>query len=580
MTVSQKAALSLLLSVLIIAGLSVLAFTGLFDLVETRFYNPAITRSVQRDLDRNTGIIQDFLAALEERFAAALEEPAVQRSFLPNRSAEDVLERTRFYEAFLASQGGLQSVRFIDSGGLRLHFSTSGDDVLRRYRSSTAYRNYNETPGYIPYEEVAARKNPRLVLDQRGERIIFALPFFDSLEEYRGTALFSLSVRAVTERLINEGSLKAGEPLFVVASPPGMVSGLPAGRGRNTLIPLVASIWHDGILTLTTLNPETSGTALALISAKTSQGIYTGRIVAESLFSFPLTLKLVLLGCIFFTVYLSMFLFFNFRPDPMTVIRNRLGELQLSLIGEYYGRKGEMDWDRWRRELEQRREEVRRELKRGIKIKAGHQTEDIDFLIDKSWDELLNTIGGKRESSVTAVIDEEKLQAGLSRALQAAGIIPALAPFTGKKPYEEELEELRGPEDDLEELEGAKAPADETPPEEALDLAGWIEFASAEDEEPGDHWPPDFETASPFAAVLSELDDETLRALEAAGYGSAIGTGEAAKQTVGTPEEKEITREQDGITYVNVETLNTDEETEQRLDPGLKSLVNSILNKN
>ena len=530
MTVSQKAALSLLISVILVAGFSVLAFTGFFNLVETHFYNPSITNSLNKEVERDADTIQNFLDELRERFSASLETDTVRRSFLPNQAAQDIFERTRVYGILMESQRGIQSVRFVDAGGLRVHFSTNAADIQTQTSETISYRNYDETTPHVPYPDLAVSSggNPKITLDQQNERIIFSFPFYDSMEVYRGSAFFSLSIRAITERLIAEGRLKIGENLSIVSVPPGMVSGLPnAFDEAQTIIPVISAIWTEGLLSLTTLDSGSSGSALALFSAKTNQGLMVGRVVDKSLFNFPQSMKVILLSAIFLTIFLSIFLIFNLRPDTMTVVQNRLKNLQLSLIREYYERKGEMDWNHWSRELEQRREDVRSELKRGVKDVPA-LLEDIDSLIDKSWDEILTAIGGKRETRLA--IDEDKLQNILNRMIIAAGntpIIPggaaAVTPFvkdaltaasvtpavqktdeTEEEVLEElveEVEELSAEEPDTYSTE-AKEPADE--PEDDIEELAEVEELEAEDlvEEPSGKEP--LETAAETAALTPD----------------------------------------------------------------------------
>jgi hypothetical protein len=425
LTVSQKVALSLLISVVLVGGFSVLAFTGFFNLVETRFYNPSITKSLDREVRRDAETIQAFLDELQEGFAAAMEDGPVKRSFLPNQTTQDIFERTRLYGILMESQKGLQSVRFVDVGGMRLHFSTDPEDIQSQANDTITYKNYEETASYVPYGElsVASGGNPKITLDQRNDRIVFSFPFYDSMEIYRGTALYSLSIRAVAERLIVEGRIKIGEDLSVISVPPGVVSGLPS-TGRDAIIPVISSVWRENLFSLTALDSQSSSSALALVSAKTEKGLIVGRVVDAALFAFPQVMKMILLASIFLTVFLTIFLAFNLRPDTLTVIQNRLKGLQLSLIREYYERKGEMDWNHWYHELELRREDVRSELKRGVKGKPPALLEDIDSLIDKSWDEILTAIGGKRETRLA--IDEDKLQNILHRMLLARGDSPVL----------------------------------------------------------------------------------------------------------------------------------------------------------
>ncbi|AEF83083.1 hypothetical protein [Leadbettera azotonutricia] len=467
MTVSQKAALSLLISVVLFAGFTVLAYTGLFDLVEAKFYNPSIASSLAKEVSKDADSIGGFLTELEGRFQDSLQDAAIKRSFLPNQSAEDIFERSRIYGVLLESLGGLQWVRFVDVGGIRLHYSTWQPDILRQDRLSTAYRNYSDDTGNIPYESIAQadRGKPRLIPDETGNRILFSLPFYDSFDVFRGTALFSLSIRAVGERLISEGRIKVGENISVITSPAGIVTGAPVSA-EGALIPRISSIWNEGLLNLTALDSSGSASSLALISAKTSQGIFAGRLVDEGLFAFPQMMKMILLASFFLTVYLTVFLLFNLRQDPLTIVQNRLKQLQISLIEQYYDRKSDMDWGHWTRELEQRRDEIRSELKRGLG--PTKDKDDIDSLIDKSWDELLGVIGGRKETS----IDEAKLQTILNKILAAptAAVPPASAALSAPAaatgiPVEapaEEVEELTEaePAEEVEELAEAE-PAEE-----------------------------------------------------------------------------------------------------------------------
>jgi hypothetical protein len=556
-----------------VAGFSVLAFTGFFNLIETRFYNPSITNGLTKEVQRDAQAVQDILNEQQEHFARLLEDPAIRRSFLPNQSAQDIFERTRLYGILMESQKGLQSVRFIDTGGVRIHFSTDPADILSQNNQTISYKNYDEIIPYVSYADLAVSSggSPKITLDQNNDRIVFSFPFNDSMNIYRGTAMYSLSIRAIADRLIAEGRLKVGEDFSIISVPPGiagMVSGLP-NTGRDVIIPIVSSVWRDGLLGLTALDSQTSTSTLALISAKTGQGLIMGRVVDEGLFAFPQTMKVILLVSIFLTVFLSIFLGFNLRPDTMTVIQNRLKGLQLSLIREYYERKGEMDWDHWYRELEQRREDVRDELKRGVADKtAPVLLEDIDTLIDKSWDEILTAIGGKRETRLA--IDEDKLQNILNRMLLAAGTSPVLPgggqaaqetmslipglgtqePASGKPgvktageeepeeipilEYEDELQEEDSGAPPTAQLVTQKTSGEET--EEAEELEELAELEDAE-EAPDAEEPPDTEEL-PSAEEVPEVEE--LAEVEEAPEAEGPAEVEEVQEAEGPAEVEEV----------------------------------------
>ena len=526
MTTSQKAALSLLISVLLFGAFTALTYTGLFDLIETRFYNPSITNSLTRDISRNAEAIDNFLIQLQTRFSGTLKDSAVRHSFLPDQNAEDIYERSRIYGLLMESIDGLQGIRFIDSGGARIHYSTYGNDVLLQDRSSVSYRNYSETE--YPYEKIAVNDGgaPKYILDEKMDRILFSIPFNDSFEVYRGTALFSLSVRAVSDWLINEGRIKAGQDISIISNPPGFLSGMST-LTEKAVSSEVSTIWNEGGTKLTRLTSPDSNMSLALISVKTTQGFYVGRLINEEVFSFPQTMKIILLASFFITVYLTIFLIFNIRQDSVTIVQNRLKQLQISLIEQYYERKSDVDWSRWSRELEQRREEISKQLKRGIKTASGGKKGDIDTLVDKSWDELLTVIGGRKDSS----IDEEKLQVILNRILAAlpGNVAPiqisnqpsSVMPSTTQDGAVEEAEPL----DELEEIEEAVEAAEELTEEaEPLDELEEIEEAVeaaeelTEEAEPLDELEEIEEAAEELTEEAEPLDEleEIEEAVEAA----------------------------------------------------------------
>ncbi|GHV76390.1 hypothetical protein AGMMS49942_12110 [Spirochaetia bacterium] len=482
MVVSRKAILSLLIAVVLFAGFTILAYTNLFDLVEARFYNPSVVKAINRELAGDTQTIEQFLEELQTRFAATLEEDAVRRSFAANQNSDDIWRRSDIYGALMESLAGLQSVRFIDPQGIRIHYSTWQPDILRRGRDSISYQNYTESPGYIPYWQVEApdRAKAHIVIDDIGERLIFSHPFYDSYGVYRGTALFSLSVRAVMDRMAEAGRIKVGEDVSIISEPAGLVIGLPHA-GKSAALPLVAQIWHENILSLGRLHSGLTDTGLALMSMKTTQGLYIGRLVPESILGFPRAMRIILLASFLLTAYLILFLILNIRQDKLTIIRNRIKGLQINLIKEYYDAKGDVDWDRWRKELQQRRKELHTELKRGIK--PGKDTE-LDTLIDKSWDELLVAIGGAAGAGRKADIVEEEL---------------------------EELEELESSEIrelDPSELEESEGGGGKVNPASTIEFSPLSEEIEKQKEAAAKSMAEKFKIQSPFPAIFSGLSEE------------------------------------------------------------------------
>ncbi|MDR1444286.1 MAG: hypothetical protein LBI94_05360 [Treponema sp.] len=466
MNLPQKTIFSLLISVLLFTAFSLLAFTGLFDLLELRFYHPQLVKSLDQEVDQLSRAIDTLLSGLQGRFAETLEDDAVKRSFLPNQQAEDTLGRAQCYDFLMNSLPGLQVVRFVDAGGSRIYFSTLAEDLLSRTDPSLSYRSYQDCPGVLPYGDLESTEGQkgRIIFDGVEEQLIFSYPFSDSLEVYRGSALFTLSVRAVTEYLIRQGQLGAAENLVAVDSPDGFLLGLPA-LGTGGFKPEAA--WHGSILTLYNTGPA-GVEPLALISARagagwgTGDGFFVGRLVQEDMLILPPVMRFVLLSAFFLTTFLLVFLLFSLKQDSITIIQARLRRLQSSLIRQYYDSRGGIDWKRWSRELERRREDVRLEVKRGL-LRTGKDKKEIDALIDRSWDELIAAMSGLPAAGPSAGFDEERMRSLVEKVLRGAGPGSDLAAEDPKPadfdPAEsevlEELEVVETPEEP-EGLPGAK----------------------------------------------------------------------------------------------------------------------------
>jgi len=396
-----KPVLVLLLSILIFAGFSFLADKELLDLIQARFYNPSVLNSYVRENSRDAELIQGYIFELQSKFAATLTEPAVQSSFLYNQSPDDIYERSRIFGILLESTAGLQSVQFVDSNGIRLHYSTSARDIISQSASSTAYRNYTDDPLSLPYDNVSvsASGSAKFSMDEQNDRIIFSFPFNDSMDVYRGTALYTVSVRALAEKLIAEGRLKVNENVFVTGIPPGIILGSP-DTSKIDIIKKVSSIWNDGIQDRVTFDSGDSGMKFSLISLKTSRGIFFGRLVNDGLFYISDSMKNILLLSMFLTFYLTLLFITNFRPNPVTLVKNRIRRLRESLFEQLLNKSGQ-EKTKWILELDQRREEIRLELKHNLKL--GRRAENnINGIIDKSWDELLAVIKAGGDTRVIA----------------------------------------------------------------------------------------------------------------------------------------------------------------------------------
>ncbi|MEJ5187865.1 MAG: hypothetical protein WHT84_01485 [Breznakiellaceae bacterium] len=429
MSGAQKVIVSLLIATLLGTIFAVVAFMGIFDTIEARFYNPRITQNIRDQVTLDAETTDQYITELEQRFERFLKEGALRRSFLTNQNREDILERERLSNALMETTAGLQSIRCIDSNGKRIHYSTLKEDILRQDAQSIAYKNYGENERDVPYGHIqrAPEDPPLFRFEGTSDRILIAYPFFDDLEVYKGTILFTLSSRGLVEHLVQTGRLKIGEDVALIGSPAGIITLFPHNAEPN-LSESVQTAWTQGVLGPIPLVSGTTATRFVLVSVKSPRGFFVGRIVPSQFFEFPWIFKGILLLSFYSTVFLITLMVLNLRQDNLSLIYQRLKRLQLALLQEYLEKKQEIDWNRWLQELEQRRDEIRKELSRGLKKKKG-KAPDIDALIDKSWDEILSALGAKKEQSPTITWDEKKLQEIFERVL--ASKLPLYLTGTG-----------------------------------------------------------------------------------------------------------------------------------------------------
>jgi hypothetical protein len=417
--IARKIAVSLLVCVLLFAGVCVFMFTSLFNAVEARFYDRTILNGLKGDLASYTDIIGSYLDELQSRFSNILNESAVRNSFWINRSRVDIYERDRIFASLGVSLPALQRARFIDSAGNRILYSTNPSDRIFTDTGEAAYKNYREVSGYIPFDRqlLSGENARRIAFDEENESVIFYYPFYDSADIRRGEALFTVSARALGERLAGSARVNLTDDISVISNPDGVLLGISQYEAA-LLKDAIASIWAtDGGAPARIRAPQAD--ALAILSAKTKQGIFVGLVVPEELFLFPDSLKALLAVSIFITLFVIFFLIINAKQDPVAIVQSRLKELQVSLMHEYYQLMGDMDWAVWRRELEQRRDDVKNELCRGIKMKKGGDIEGyINSFFNRSWDGLLAAIGSR--TGMITTFDEAKLEAILSRVLISA----------------------------------------------------------------------------------------------------------------------------------------------------------------
>ena len=521
MTSGQKTAVSLLISVVLFAAFVVAAFTGLFSVIDARFYEPGKISQIQKHLDTVSENFNEYIETLESRFGknenSFLKQTCVQ-SYIENQPSDEVVrERSKLSGDLFSQTPGLLGMRLIDKNGSSVHFSTFSSDVLNRTSEIVSFKNYTDAitltgEKEIPFEKISSPDSYgtngvvcKTVFDGRDNRIILSFPYYDSYKAYRGTFVFYVNANDFNRVLLSKKIITFGDTGSLVSGlnfeeekketeyKSGFVFGIPA-IGKKIFEQEILSRWEKGLFAPEKIvykssedsfaiqeydaaieNKKSDNNYWVLVSSTKTDFGYIGGIYPDEMFAMPDAVKILLLICIFVTLFLVVFLAVNLKQDDMVVIRERIRRLQLGIVSEYLKKKENVDWQVVSGKIAERRQDVTLEIIRSLGRKAKKHDKEVNELINRSWDELLaamsvqvrkeNNENGLTNAAEIKSMLEELLSSGNIK-VQTVGSDVNVMPVTVKPsksvPVTEQVQELDKVEkaeavEELEEVEDAEA---------------------------------------------------------------------------------------------------------------------------
>ena len=548
MTSGQKTAVSLLISVVLFAAFVVAAFTGLFSVIDARFYEPGKISQIQKHLDTVSENFNEYIETLESRFGknenSFLKQTCVQ-SYIENQPSDEVVrERSKLSGDLFSQTPGLLGMRLIDKNGSSVHFSTFSSDVLNRTSEIVSFKNYTDAitltgEKEIPFEKISSPDSYgtngvvcKTVFDGRDNRIILSFPYYDSYKAYRGTFVFYVNANDFNRVLLSKKLITFGDTGSLVSGlnfeeekketeyKSGFVFGIPA-VGKKIFEQEILSRWEKGLFAPEKIvykssedsfaiqeydaaieNKKSDNNYWVLVSSTKTDFGYIGGIYPDEMFAMPDAVKILLLICIFVTLFLVVFLAVNLKQDDMVVIRERIRRLQLGIVSEYLKKKENVDWQVVSGKIAERRQDVTLEIIRSLGRKAKKHDKEVNELINRSWDELLaamsvqvrkeNNENGLTNAAEIKSMLEELLSSGNIK-VQTVGSAVNVMPVTVKPsksvPVTEQVQELDKVEkaeavEELEEVEEAEAvdELEEVEDTEAVEELEEVENAEAVEE--------------------------------------------------------------------------------------------------
>ena len=576
MTSGQKTAVSLLISVVLFAAFVVAAFTGLFSVIDARFYEPGKISQIQKHLDTVSENFNEYIETLESRFGknenSFLKQTCVQ-SYIENQPSDEVVrERSKLSGDLFSQTPGLLGMRLIDKNGSSVHFSTFSSDVLNRTSEIVSFKNYTDAitltgEKEIPFEKISSPDSYgtngvvcKTVFDGRDNRIILSFPYYDSYKAYRGTFVFYVNANDFNRVLLSKKIITFGDTGSLVSGlnfeeekketeyKSGFVFGIPA-IGKKIFEQEILSRWEKGLFAPEKIvykssedsfaiqeydaaieNKKSDNNYWVLVSSTKTDFGYIGGIYPDEMFAMPDAVKILLLICIFVTLFLVVFLAVNLKQDDMVVIRERIRRLQLGIVSEYLKKKENVDWQVVSGKIAERRQDVTLEIIRSLGRKAKKHDKEVNELINRSWDELLAamSVQVRKENNENGLTNAAEIKSMLEELLSsgnikvqtvgsAVNVMPVTVKHSKSVPVTEQVQELDKVEkaeavEELEEIEEAEAVEELEEVEEAETVEELEEVEDAEAVE-------ELEEVEDAEAVeeLEEVEDaEVVKKLETA----------------------------------------------------------------
>ena len=393
MKVIQKAAVSIVISLLLFAGFAVLAFSSLFDVIETKYYNKKIVGDYENRLQKVIEGVDKYADIKNDLIQQISENKSIKRSFLTNQSREDIFLRNNLIKKIKKENIYYKYMRVVDVEG-KIHFSTNENDINSKDDFRIIYKTYNKALSEQVLNSIENTKAGELLFIENANSILIKSELADEFGIKRGFIQISFEGEDLEQYLKKEYLLDKNDNIKLIGND-GIVINLFDDSDKVSEI--IRQNWQKpDYEKIKYIYEDESGKEYALLTFK-GKNRFTGFVVLREIFKIDRFYRYILLIVSFFVLNIVTFLFFNLRQDKISVISDRVKRFQINFLIEYLDKKHEIDWKRWKKELQSRKEEVKKEVKKGVKGIRKNQEEEINVLIDKSWEEIISLLSVRFE---------------------------------------------------------------------------------------------------------------------------------------------------------------------------------------
>lgn len=414
MTSVQKIALSFLMTLVLFAGFLLTFNSYLFDFLEAKFYSQARILEKTEELNQISQgyneYFTNFLSSINDNYNSWKNLESVRSFYEPNPSEVNVAGRRIANERLFRLYTALSGIRLIDKNGKNVHYSSFDDtDILKQSGISKIYKNYpdickdSDEILFENFEKLSDEINSRILFDDKKNRIIICEPFFYSGNIFSGYALFYFDFLNLQKELIEKEYLEKNYSLSLFSDNElsgGIADGILNSEKEKFKEPLL-KIWEnqtkktesqtvvpEKIFKLD-LDENNEGFLVVLTNSCDSK-INVSGVYNSIFFEIPKDLQFVIYLCIFISLFLILFLIFSFNRDSMTVLNKKVKRLQLEIMQDCLEKGEKIKLDGVFQKLSERRNEISTEILKSLKIRSKKQSQEIENLLEKNWDEIFD----------------------------------------------------------------------------------------------------------------------------------------------------------------------------------------------
>ena len=447
-----KIVVSLLITVLLFSVFYATSLPQVSSLLETRYYQKAVATSILKRADEASLSLDSYIKNEKKVFAEYTLNSFVESYLLANPSEVDSQMRSKVTGDLFTSTSGLLGLRFLDANGRYVHYSSFSKDTLSKTEKSVEYINYNDIKGEVAFSTllpfdtgIASRtieelsERVKVVYDSESDkngRLIFCVPFYDSLSVFRGFLAFYVSASDFPRYLMSEKKIALDSSFSLLSNAEnnvkGFLFGLPtfssdANKALRILIEKsVSEKWKSGNENMYTLNSVgEDDESWILFSSQSKNGAKIGWVYKSDIFALSSSLRLFFLICASVVLYLIIFLLICliFR-DKMQIVRKRVKKLQFQIIKDYLEKKEKVDWSTIQESIQLQKSDFSAQIKEAIGRTGKKKSRAIDELLEHSWQDILSVLGAPGGSTKNVPFTLEQLRKMLSEVLSSVSERP------------------------------------------------------------------------------------------------------------------------------------------------------------